>query len=73
MKEYNLESLEKLNSGHPGGSLGCVEYFTAIYKVIMNHSSNFSMDGKNEDLFFLSNGHISQYFILFWLELVISL
>ena len=77
MKEYNLESLEKFtnqvrrdivrmvhaqNSGHPGGSLGCVEYFTAIYKVIMNHSSNFSMDGKNEDLFFLSNGHISPVF-----------
>ena len=77
MKEYNLESLEKFtnqvrrdivrmvhgqNSGHPGGSLGCVEYFTAIYKVIMNHSSNFSMDGKNEDLFFLSNGHISTVF-----------
>ena len=77
MKEYNLESLEKFtnqvrrdivrmvhaqNSGHPGGSLGCVEYFTAIYKVIMNHSINFSMDGKNEDLFFLSNGHISPVF-----------
>ena len=77
MKKYNLESLEKFtcqvrrdivrmvhaqNSGHPGGSLGCVEYFTAIYKVIMNHSSNFSMDGKNEDLFFLSNGHISPVF-----------
>ena len=77
MKEYNLESLEKFtnqvrrdivrmvhaqNSGHPGGSLGCVEYFTAIYKVIMNHSTNFSMDGKNEDLFFLSNGHISPVF-----------
>ena len=77
MKEYNLESLKKFtsqvrrdivrmvhaqNSGHPGGSLGCVEYFTAIYKVIMNHSNNFSMDGKNEDLFFLSNGHISPVF-----------
>ena len=77
MKKYNLGSLEKFtcqvrrdivrmvhaqNSGHPGGSLGCVEYFTAIYKVIMNHSTNFSMDGKNEDLFFLSNGHISPVF-----------
>ena len=77
MKEYTLESLEKFasqvrrdivrmvhaqNSGHPGGSLGCVEYFTAIYKVIMNHNTNFSMDGKNEDLFFLSNGHISPVF-----------
>ena len=77
MKDYNLESLEKFtsqvrrdivrmvhaqNSGHPGGSLGCVEYFTAIYKVIMNHNSNFSMNGENEDLFFLSNGHISPVF-----------
>ena len=35
------------NSGHPGGSLGCVEFFTSIFKVIMNHNSNFSMDGKN--------------------------
>jgi transketolase len=77
MKDYSLESLEKFtsqvrrdilrmvhaqNSGHPGGSLGCVEYFTAIYKVIMDHNSNFSMNGKNEDLFFLSNGHISPVF-----------
>jgi transketolase len=47
------------NSGHPGGSLGCVEFFTSIFKAVMNHSNNFSMDGENEDLFFLSNGHIS--------------
>ena len=47
------------NSGHPGGSLGCVEYFTALYNEIMNYNTNFNMDGKNEDLFFLSNGHIS--------------
>ncbi|MBF69849.1 MAG: transketolase [Crocinitomicaceae bacterium] len=47
------------NSGHPGGSLGCVEYFTALYNEIMNHNTNFNMDGQNEDLFFLSNGHIS--------------
>ncbi len=50
------------NSGHPGGSLGCVEFFTALYKVIMNHDTNFSMDGVNEDVFFLSNGHISPVF-----------
>ena len=50
------------NSGHPGGSLGCVEFFTALYKAIMNHNTNFSMDGINEDLFFLSNGHISPVF-----------
>ena len=47
------------NSGHPGGSLGCVEYFTALFNEIMNHNVNFDMDGQNEDLFFLSNGHIS--------------
>ena len=47
------------NSGHPGGSLGCVEYFAALFNEIMNHNINFDMDGKNEDLFFLSNGHIS--------------
>jgi transketolase len=47
-------------SGHPGGSLGCVEYFVALYGAIMKHnSSRFKMDGKNEDMFFLSNGHIS--------------
>lgn len=46
-------------SGHPGGSLGCVEYFTALYQVVMKHNTVFTMDGKGEDLFFLSNGHIS--------------
>ncbi len=46
-------------SGHPGGSLGCTEYFTALYFNVLNHSADFKMDGKNEDLFFLSNGHIS--------------
>jgi transketolase len=47
------------NSGHPGGSLGCTEFFVSLYFEIMNHNNNFSMDGINEDLFFLSNGHIS--------------
>lgn len=58
------------NSGHPGGSMGCTEYFVALYKVtlykvtlykvIMNYDTkNFKIEGKNEDLFFLSNGHIS--------------
>jgi transketolase len=46
-------------SGHPGGSLGCADFFVALYGKIMKHNTNFSMDGKNEDLFFLSNGHIS--------------
>ena len=47
------------NSGHPGGSLGCVEFFTVLFNTILKHNTNFSMDGINEDLFFLSNGHIS--------------
>ena len=46
-------------SGHPGGSLGCTDFLTALYFDIMNYSTNFSMDGAGEDLFFLSNGHIS--------------
>jgi transketolase len=48
-----------VQSGHPGGSLGCTEYFTALFFEVMKHNPQFSMDGKNEDLFFLSNGHIS--------------
>ena len=48
-----------VQSGHPGGSLGCADYFAALFFQIMKHDRNFSMDGKNEDLFFLSNGHIS--------------
>ncbi|MES2648678.1 MAG: transketolase [Bacteroidota bacterium] len=52
-----------VQSGHPGGSLGCTEFFTALYFKIMKHNpASFSMDGKNEDLFFLSNGHISPVF-----------
>jgi transketolase len=47
------------NSGHPGGSLGCTEFFVALYFHSMKYSTNFSMDGNDEDLFFLSNGHIS--------------
>lgn len=46
-------------SGHPGGSLGCADFLVALYFKIMNHNPQFSMDGKGEDLFFLSNGHIS--------------
>ena len=74
----NIEELKKLStqvrrdivrmvhavsSGHPGGSLGCVEYLVSLYKVVMKHNpAAFTMDGKNEDLFFLSNGHISPVF-----------
>ncbi|MNJ90939.1 Transketolase 1 [compost metagenome] len=48
------------NSGHPGGSLGCSDFLTVLYFEMMKHNpDHFSMDGKNEDLFFLSNGHIS--------------
>ena len=58
-----VRMVHAVSSGHPGGSLGCVEYFVALYKVILKHNpSAFSMDGKNEDLFFLSNGHISPVF-----------
>ena len=49
-------------SGHPGGSLGCTDFLTALYFKVMKIDTNFSMDGKNEDLFFLSNGHISPVF-----------
>jgi len=50
------------SSGHPGGSLGCTDFFTALYFKVMKHDPAFHMDGKNEDLFFLSNGHISPVF-----------
>ena len=49
-------------SGHPGGSLGCADYFTALYFQVLKHDPNFHMDGVNEDIFFLSNGHISPVF-----------
>jgi transketolase len=49
-------------SGHPGGSLGCADYFTALYFKVLKHDPTFHMDGINEDIFFLSNGHISPVF-----------
>jgi transketolase len=57
-----LRMVHGASSGHPGGSLGCTEFFTALFFEIMNHNPKFSMDGKNEDIFFLSNGHISPVF-----------
>jgi transketolase len=54
-----VRMVHAVNSGHPGGSLGCTEYFVALYRHIMTHDTNFNMDGVGEDLFFLSNGHIS--------------
>src|SRR5690348_431927 len=50
---YNVQS------GHPGGSLGCADFFTALYFKVMDRKQTFDMDGKGEDIFFLSNGHIS--------------
>ena len=54
-----LRMVHKVNSGHPGGSLGCTEFMIALFNEIMELKEGFDMDGKNEDLFFLSNGHIS--------------
>ena len=51
-----------VQSGHPGGSLGCADYLTALYFDIMKHDPKFDMNGVGEDLFFLSNGHISPLF-----------
>jgi transketolase len=57
-----LRMVHACQSGHPGGSLGCVDFLVALYFDTLKHHTNFSMDGKNEDLFFLSNGHISPVF-----------
>ena len=57
-----LRMVHKVNSGHPGGSLGCTEFFVALYHEIMELKEGFDMDGIGEDLFFLSNGHISPVF-----------
>ncbi len=57
-----LRMVHAVQSGHPGGSLGCTDFLTALYFHTMHHSTNFTMDGLNEDIFFLSNGHISPLF-----------
>lgn len=57
-----LRQVHKVNSGHPGGSLGCSEFFVALYSELMERNEKFTMDGIGEDLFFLSNGHISPVF-----------
>ena len=54
-----LRMVNAVNSGHPGGSLGCVEFFVALFFSVMDRNNEFKMDGINEDIFFLSNGHIS--------------
>jgi len=74
MENINLEEMARqvrrdivrmvhaVQSGHPGGSLGCTDFLTALYFRVMNRKPGFDMDGKGEDLFFLSNGHISPVF-----------
>ena len=57
-----LRMVNDVNSGHPGGSLGCTEFMVILYFKIMKRNKDFKMNGKNEDLFFLSNGHISPVF-----------
>ena len=57
-----LRMVHKVNSGHPGGSLGCSEFIVTLFNVIMERNDGFEMDGHNEDIFFLSNGHISPVF-----------
>ena len=57
-----LRMVHAVNSGHPGGSLGCTEFFTVLYQQLMDRKPGFNMDGIGEDLFFLSNGHISPVF-----------
>ncbi len=54
-----IRQVAAVNSGHPGGSLGCADFFTVMYFNIMEHDNSFNMEGHNEDMFFLSNGHIS--------------
>ncbi len=58
-----IRMVSAVKSGHPGGSLGCADFLTALYFEIMEHNpQNFDMDGRNQDLFFLSNGHTSPLF-----------
>ncbi|GGF29184.1 transketolase [Echinicola rosea] len=54
-----VRMVHDVQSGHPGASLGCTEFFVALYFNQLNHNKDFSIEGKGEDLFFLSNGHIS--------------
>jgi transketolase len=57
-----VRMVHAVNSGHPGGSLGCADYFTALYFKVMKHQPSFNMDAPEEDVFILSNGHISPVF-----------
>jgi len=67
-----VRMVHAVQSGHPGGSLGCTDFLTALYFDIMKHnSSSFSMDGIGEDVFFYRTGIFLRYFIPFWQEPVI--
>ena len=57
-----VRMVHAVNSGHPGGSLGCTEFFVSLYHHVMEYDTRFNMEGTNEDVFFLSNGHISPVF-----------
>lgn len=57
-----VRMVHKVNSGHPGGSLGCAEFLVSLYYEVMDLKEGFDMNGENEDVFFLSNGHISPVF-----------
>ncbi len=57
-----LRMVHAVNSGHPGGSLGCAEFLVTLYQKVMKRNEGFDMNGANEDIFFLSNGHISPVF-----------
>ncbi len=57
-----LRMVHAVNSGHPGGSLGCAEFLVTLYQQVMKRNEGFDMNGANEDVFFLSNGHISPVF-----------
>jgi transketolase len=57
-----VRMVHAVQSGHPGGSLGCADFLTALYFSVLEHKPEFLMDGRNEDVFFLSNGHISPVF-----------
>ncbi|HEX6913968.1 MAG TPA: transketolase [Chitinophagaceae bacterium] len=62
LRRDTVRMVHAVQSGHPGGSLGCADFLAALYFSVMERSQPFTMDGRNEDLFFLSNGHISPVF-----------
>lgn len=59
LRRDTVRMVHAVNSGHPGGSLGCADFLTALYFQVMKHDPSFTMDAPEEDVFFLSNGHIS--------------